>query len=194
LTQDSPTVSDAEYSGQEPGRWHANHGNLLLGFVLLIFIVGGGVLFYKQNLSFAKPSFPDAGSIDAVFDDMGAASGTAIVRILGAANDQGTMKIAIYGSESTFGSPTEAVFASVQPIASGQVYLPVPLNALPREIAIAVFHDENDDGMLNNNAIGFPSERYGFSRNARGLTGPPTWSQTVIPRPRDDGTIEIFVR
>lgn len=194
MTQDSPVVPESEYSGKEPGLWHANHGNLLLGFVAIILIVGASVIFYKQNLAFAKPRFPDAENIDAVFDDSGVASGTAIIRVLGAANDNGTMKVAIYGAESTFERPADAVFASVEPIASGQVYVPVPLNALPEKIAIAVFHDENDDGVLNKNAIGFPSERYGFSRNARGLTGPPTWAQTVIPRPRDDATIEIFVR
>ncbi|MAI73457.1 MAG: hypothetical protein CMM01_21510 [Rhodopirellula sp.] len=194
MTQDLPVIPDSEYSGKEPGPWNANHGNLLLCFVALIFLVGGGVLFYKQNLSFSAPRFPDSDNIDAVFDDTVGASGTAIIRILGAANDNGTMKIAIYGAESTFERPADAVFASVEPIAGGQVYIPVPLTALPEKIAIAVFHDENDDSVLNKNAIGFPSERYGFSRNVRGLMGPPTWAQTVIPRPRNDATIEIFVR
>ena len=187
-------IPDSDYSGKELGPWSTNHGNLLLGFVAIIFIVGCSVLFYKQNLSFSKPRFPDAENIDAVFDDAGATSGNAIIRILGAANDKGTMKIAIYGAESSFERPADAVFASVEPIAAGQVYVPVPLTTLPEKISIAVFHDENNDSVLNKNAIGFPSERYGFSRNARGLTGPPTWAQTVIPRPRDDATIEIFVR
>ncbi|HBV63666.1 MAG TPA: hypothetical protein DEF45_11650 [Rhodopirellula sp.] len=194
MTQDSPVIPDLEYSSEELGRWRANHGNLLLGFVAVIFLVGASVLFYKQNLSFAPPRFPDAENIDAVLDDAVGVSGTAFIRILGAANDKGTMKIAIYGAESTFERPADAVFASVEPITAGQVYVPVPLTVLPEKIAIAVFHDENDDSALNKNAIGFPSERYGFSRNARGLTGPPTWAQTVIPRPSDDTTIEIFVR
>ena len=194
MTQDSPVIPDLECSREELGRWKANHGNLLLGMVAVIFLVGASVLFYKQNLSFAAPRFPDADNIDAVLDDAVGTSGTAFIRILGAANDKGTMKIAIYGAESTFERPADAVFASVEPISAGQVYVPVPLTVLPEKIAIAVFHDENDDTVLNKNAIGFPSERYGFSRNARGLTGPPTWAQTVIARPNADTTIEIFVR
>jgi uncharacterized protein (DUF2141 family) len=194
LTQDSPVIPESDYRDKEPGLWTKNHGNLLLGFVAIIFTVGASFLFYQQNLSFEKPRFPDAGNIDAVVGDAGATSGTAFIRIVGAANDKGSMQIAIYGSESTFLSPAEADFLGVEPIATGQVYVPVPLTALGEKLAISVFHDENDDSLLNRNAIGFPSERYGFSRNARGLTGPPTWSQTVIPRPRDDETIEIFVR
>jgi len=31
--------------------------------------------------------------------------------------------------------------------------------------AISVFHDENDDGVLNTNFVGMPREGYGFSNN-----------------------------
>ena len=33
--------------------------------------------------------------------------------------------------------------------------------------ALAVFHDENNNGVLDKNALGIPIEPYGFSRNAR---------------------------
>ncbi len=194
MTEDSPAVPESDYRVKEPSLWAQNHGNLLLGFVAIIFLVGASYLFYQQNLSFAKPRFPDSDNIQAVLTDVGAASGSALIRVVGAANDRGTMKIAIYGAESTFTRPTDAVFASVESITNGLVVLPVPLKGLPEKIAIAVFHDENNDSKLNTNAIGFPSERYGFSRNARGLTGPPTWEQTVIPRPGNDVTVEVFVR
>ena len=194
LTQDSLAIPDLDYRGNEPGLWTKNHGNLLLGFVGIILIVGASLLFYQQNLLFEKPRFPDSENIQAVLAAGDPTSGIVVIRILGAANDNGTMKIAIYGAESTFERPADAVFASVEPITAGQVYIPVPLNALPEKIAIAVFHDENDDSILNKNAIGFPSERYGFSRNVRGLTGPPTWAQTVIARPLNNETIEVFVR
>ena len=194
LTQDSPAIPDSDYLGKEPGLWTKNHGNLLLVFVGIIFVVGASILFYQQNLLFEKPSFPDPENIQAALVAGDPAAGIAVIRILGAANDKGTMKIAIYGAESTFERSADAVFASVEPINAGQVYIPVPLTALPEKISIAVFHDENDDSTLNKNAIGFPSERYGYSRNARGLTGPPTWAQTVITRPRNDETIDVFVR
>jgi uncharacterized protein (DUF2141 family) len=61
-------------------------------------------------------------------------------------------------------------------------------------MAIAVYHDENNDGQLNRNRLGIPTERYGFSRNARGLTGPPGFEQAVIRRPKAGETIELFIR
>ena len=41
--------------------------------------------------------------------------------------------------------------------------------------AISIFHDENDNGQLDSNFIGIPSEPYGFSNNAKGMFGPPSF-------------------
>ncbi|KAB2813630.1 DUF2141 domain-containing protein [Phaeocystidibacter luteus] len=37
----------------------------------------------------------------------------------------------------------------------------------------AAFHDENEDKEINTNAVGYPTEAYGFSNDARGTFGPP---------------------
>lgn len=41
--------------------------------------------------------------------------------------------------------------------------------------AIAILHDENNDQEMNKNFLGIPREGYGFSNNAQGVFGPPTW-------------------
>lgn len=43
--------------------------------------------------------------------------------------------------------------------------------------AISLFHDENDNGKLDSNFIGIPSEPYAFSNNAKGMFGPPSFEQ-----------------
>ena len=98
LTQDSLAIPDLDYRGKEPGLWTKNHGNLLLGFVGIILMVGASMLFYQQNLLFEKPRFPDAENIQAVLAAGDPTSGIVVIRILGAANDNGTIKIAIYGA------------------------------------------------------------------------------------------------
>lgn len=40
---------------------------------------------------------------------------------------------------------------------------------------ISAFHDENENGKLDTNFIGIPSEDYCTSRNARGVFGPPSF-------------------
>tara|TARA_Y100000589_G_scaffold321190_1_gene352183 strand:- start:222 stop:623 length:402 start_codon:yes stop_codon:yes gene_type:complete len=47
-------------------------------------------------------------------------------------------------------------------------------NILHGTYAIAVFHDENDNGVMDKNALGIPLEPYGFSQNARArFSAPP---------------------
>ena len=41
--------------------------------------------------------------------------------------------------------------------------------------AVAVFHDENDNGKLDTNFLGIPVEGSGASNNAQGWMGPPTF-------------------
>ena len=165
---------DPDYDLSDPGVWTTNHGNFLLIFVGIIFLIGGGILFYQQNLMFERPRFPDSDNIQTVMTNDASRLGMVLIRILGAANDKGTMKIAIYGAEYTFERPAEAAFATVERISGGEVLVPVPLSALPDTIAIAVFHDENDNGVMDKNALGIPLEPYGFSQNARArFSAPP---------------------
>lgn len=39
------------------------------------------------------------------------------------------------------------------------------------DYAVALFHDENSDGKLNTNVVGYPTEKYGFSNNKFGTFG-----------------------
>jgi|APSaa5957512622_1039677.scaffolds.fasta_scaffold72138_1 uncharacterized protein (DUF2141 family) len=43
------------------------------------------------------------------------------------------------------------------------------------EYAIRIFHDVNSNGKLDANFLGVPEEPYGFSNNAKGFIGPPTF-------------------
>jgi len=43
------------------------------------------------------------------------------------------------------------------------------------DYAIKTFHNENSNSDLDTNMFGMPTEDYGFSNNARGIFGPPSW-------------------
>lgn len=53
----------------------------------------------------------------------------------------------------------------------GTAFFDVPFG----EYAVAVFLDENSNGKLDKNAIGFPTEPFGFSNNFRPRTGSPKY-------------------
>ena len=190
---------DSDFSPMKT-RWQENHGNLLMAFVGMILLVGSGLLIYRQN-RFVPPRFPESGMIvqptseaSTAAVDGQAAGDFVTLRVAGAANDLGSIKIAIYGSNESFNDPDRALATNTLPLADGVAEWSIPVSALPGEIAIAAYHDENDDRQLTLNRFGIPSERYGFSRNARGLTGPPNFRQAVIARPKGGTTLDLFIR
>lgn len=46
--------------------------------------------------------------------------------------------------------------------------------------AVIVFHDENDNGLLDTDFLGIPTEGYGFSNNAMGVFGPPSFAAVAV--------------
>lgn len=56
----------------------------------------------------------------------------------------------------------------------------------PGRYAVIVIHDENDDGHLDANAIGVPTEGYCFGNNARGFLGAPSFEAASVTVGTDD--------
>jgi uncharacterized protein (DUF2141 family) len=48
----------------------------------------------------------------------------------------------------------------------------------PGKYAISIIHDENDNGEVDKKAFGIPKEGLGFSNNAMGKFGPPTFEES----------------
>ena len=59
--------------------------------------------------------------------------------------------------------------------------------------ALAVFHDVNNNGILDKNLVGAPTEAYGFSRNARGMFSAPSFEEAKIEL-SDNKSIEIWIK
>ncbi len=77
--------------------------------------------------------------------------------------------------------------------ASGRVTL-VVRNLPPGSYALSAYHDLDANGRLNNNLLGLPSEPYGFSNNARGTLGPPSFQAAAFVVPEEGLTIELRVQ
>lgn len=57
--------------------------------------------------------------------------------------------------------------------------------------AITIFHDENSNGELDSNFIGIPKEGYGFSNNATGTFGPPSFEDASFQVSKENKEIKI---
>jgi uncharacterized protein (DUF2141 family) len=77
--------------------------------------------------------------------------------------------------------------------ATGRVTL-VLRDLTPGTYAVSVYHDLDANGQLNNNLMGLPTEPYGFSNNARGSFGPPSFQAASVALPTQGLAIELKVQ
>jgi uncharacterized protein (DUF2141 family) len=66
-------------------------------------------------------------------------------------------------------------------------------NLDPGQYAIILFHDENGNGKLDKNAVGEPTEPYGFSNNVQGFLGPPAFKKALMRVNADDKAVRIVL-
>lgn len=104
--------------------------------------------------------------------------GVLALQIDGFRNDQGQALIYLYPSARGFPEDaTAGVRKFVRQIVAHRVDLKI--DRLPNHAyALAVLHDENRNGQMDKNLLGFPLEGFGFSRNPTHLFGPPSFSET----------------
>jgi len=58
-------------------------------------------------------------------------------------------------------------------------------NVTAGKYAISYFHDENNNQEMDTGTMGIPKEGYGFSNDARGFMGPPSFKEQVFEVSRD---------
>jgi uncharacterized protein (DUF2141 family) len=91
---------------------------------------------------------------------------------------KGSLYVGVYKSEADFMKEEKACLKKIIPVATaGNLDLDVS-ELGPGTYAISCFHDVNDNGKLDTNLLGIPSEPYGFSNNARPKFRAPNWSET----------------
>jgi uncharacterized protein (DUF2141 family) len=90
---------------------------------------------------------------------------------------KGNLMIAVFEEGSDFPNDEHAIQRLVIPVSSKTQYIEIRDLKPGKAYAIAMYHDQNANGKLDKNLFGIPTERYGFSNNARGTFGPPSWSE-----------------
>lgn len=139
----------------------------------------------------ATPATSDAMLVAASGGDQTTPSsgGDLEITVEGISGEEGSVMVALHdesGRES-FPGADGAIAAQWMRAAPGSqrfVFLDLP----PGQYAVAVFHDENGNGELDTNILGIPTEGTGFSRNAQGNFGPPSFHDAAVEISADSGT------
>lgn len=91
---------------------------------------------------------------------------------------KGSMMIALYNSNTNYKSDTN-IFAGEKVSVTAKT-LKVTFSNLPSgEYAIKLYQDENNNGKIDTNLIGIPTESYGFSNNG-GHMGQPSFDEAKV--------------
>jgi uncharacterized protein (DUF2141 family) len=119
-----------------------------------------------------------------------AQAGELHVEVQGLNEIKGEVMVAVFNQKGQW--LKQAQFS--KKVSANNVSLSVQFDNLPEgEYAVSVFHDLNSNGRLDSNAIGMPTEPYGFSNNAAGNFGPPSFDAAKIKLDQAKTAISIRV-
>ncbi len=122
-----------------------------------------------------------------------AQTGNISVTISNLKSDKGKCLIYVYKSEEGFPDKPQLAFKKIVNEVKGgkSIY---QITDLPNGIyAIAVVHDENDNGKMDTNFVGIPKEGIGVSNNAKGSFGPPKFKDAKFSHDSTGSTINITI-
>lgn len=119
-------------------------------------------------------------------------TGNLTILVTGIENNEGKIRIALSDSEENYNSRDTVFAAAVVPIKNNKalfIFKNIPLG----EYAVKLFHDENENGELDTNFLGIPSEDYGFSNNASGTFGPADYEDAKFIFNQPELTLAIDI-
>ena len=113
---------------------------------------------------------------------------TVEVHVTGTAGGKGNVSVAVCDRERFL---KQCAYSASVPARDGETL--VTIKEVPAGTwAVLAYQDDNANGQLDRNLIGIPSENYGFSRDARGRFGPPSFDDAAIAV--KDETVSATVR
>ena len=113
------------------------------------------------------------------------------VQASGFKNDRGQVMLALHDNADSFpAKPKQAIQTLSSKISNRQAKFIIE-DVEPGIYAIAVFHDENGNNILDSNFIGIPKEGVGVSNNAKGSFGPPKFDDAKFQF--DGGVLQVNI-
>lgn len=114
------------------------------------------------------------------------------ITINGFSSNEGKASVAIYRVSDDFPGAKSQYKGKIVAIENKKAI--VSFENLPKaSYAVAVFHDKNKNGVLDKNMFGVPTEKYGFSNNARETFSAPSFESAAVNIDKNK-SIAIFVK
>lgn len=102
-----------------------------------------------------------------------------VASVSGLRSTRGVVRIALYAREGDWLSHEHTVATCVAHVRGDDASCSLGHQA-PGTYAIALLHDEDEDGDMDRDFIGLPQEGYGFSGGARPGFGPPSFGDAAF--------------
>ncbi len=111
-----------------------------------------------------------------------------------AKSDDGLVRILVFDSEKGYpDQPDQALRSYSVPLKDGKCNLKIT-DLKPGTYAICVIHDANGNGKLDTNPVGYPTEKYGFSNNAKAYFSAPAFSKAAFELRNEVKQVTIDLR
>jgi uncharacterized protein (DUF2141 family) len=115
------------------------------------------------------------------------------VYVNGFSTSEGKAHIAIYRVNDNFPA-SKGQFKGQVVLINDKKIATATFSDLPKgTYAVAVFHDKNRNGIMDKNLVGVPTEKYGFSNNARETFSAPSFESASV-KVEGEKTIWIYVK
>jgi uncharacterized protein (DUF2141 family) len=100
------------------------------------------------------------------------------VQVTGANTAVGVIAMALFAGEDNYlKEPAARMKFAIAKDGSAQGAFE---NVVPRDYTIVALHHKNVNGEMDKNFIGYPTESFGFSNNAKPSMGPPDYKEAVF--------------
>jgi uncharacterized protein (DUF2141 family) len=137
-----------------------------------------------------KHRFAIAGAVALVATS--AVAGEVDIRLHGVASSEGKVRLALFEDQAAFEASRQlaGTFVPANPDGVEVVFRNVPAGTY----AISAYHDRNGNTELDRNLVGMPVEPFGFSNDARGTFGPPSFEKMSFAVGDASIALEIHLR
>ncbi len=121
--------------------------------------------------------------------------GTLVVEIEGLRNVEGRIALSVFRSAAGFPDDSGAVFRSATQELTGDAPPVFRFDGLQYgHYAISILHDENQNGALDTNFLGVPTEGFGFSNDPRIGFGAPSFESCRFSFDGTEVTLSISMK